>query len=900
MSKRRIKRWLRLALLLGVLLAAGGFVLGRIVASSSGRRMLTAQLGRAFGRGVKVRSFALSWFPTPGIVASDVSISEDPRFGNDYFLRAESLTAGLRWRALLGGHIELGTITLSQPILNVVQNPDGQWNVASWMGDPAGAAARGTIGPQSPRAAAKFTRIEIDEGRVNFNLGLDRRPFALVGLEGSVDKDSSGEWRLSLAAQPSRAIVHLQETGVLHLTGVIGGTSAHLHPADVTVTWTDASLADALRLALGNDPGLRGELAAQMSLHGAANSDGAASRWDVSMSARVDGLHRWDMAARSDTPPVNFRAEGMWEAGTSRVDLRSILAEAPHSSVSGEGSLDWSHGIEPDVRLVTSGVAFADILDWYRAFQPGVADGLVAEGFFSAEAELKGWPPRIGPSDVRSKGVAFSWNGAPMAQSAAAHASFDPRGEFQLDPLTWKFDFPQQGELAAADEQRAVKESGNSITISARVTASDAVPAKKSTKSRWQCELTVSGNLARVDMAMSVATTFGRRVNAGWQAEGGLSGDLHWDWVLHERFPKPSGVLTSHDLSLKFPLLNQPVELRNAKIELKDGDPRVTLTGAEALGAHWQGTITRRPAAEKLPAAESADTPPWEFDLAADHLDATELDRWLGPRARPSWLARLFSASGSSAVQPSAATGPLTQIRAEGKLAVGQFDLSSMVARNLKARVELRGRTVDISDLSATVDGGTVTGGLLAKLTADPTYQLHAAFTGLNAAEIAQISAPLRGRLAGLLSGDVKFSLHGIGRENLLNSMMGAGQVTASHGAIRDLDVAAPDASVSPAAMNGQFSSMSADFSVASRVIKLERISLQNGGETLEGSGTADFERALRIELRPRAQATSVKSAGTNPGGRLLHVTGFLESPHVSSAQTSTVLFRPAPPNGGH
>ena len=55
----------------------------------------------------------------------------------------------------------------------------------------------------------------------------------------------------------------------------------------------------------------------------------------------------------------------------------------------------------------------------------------------------------------------------------------------------------------------------------------------------------------------------------------------------------------------------------------------------------------------------------WNFQLHADHLDAADLDRWMGPRARPGWLQRLLpSLLGASAVN-STATELLHRIDAE-------------------------------------------------------------------------------------------------------------------------------------------------------------------------------------------------------------------------------------------
>jgi hypothetical protein len=72
------------------------------------QRRITARLETAFGRPVQVGSYDFSLWRGPTIQAQSVTFGEDPRFGHEYFLRAESLTVRLRWQGLLRGHIQLG------------------------------------------------------------------------------------------------------------------------------------------------------------------------------------------------------------------------------------------------------------------------------------------------------------------------------------------------------------------------------------------------------------------------------------------------------------------------------------------------------------------------------------------------------------------------------------------------------------------------------------------------------------------------------------------------------------------------------------------------------------------------------------------------------------------------
>ena len=230
------------------------------------RGYLVAHLESAFGRPVEAGRFSVQILPIPELDVEAVTIGEDPAFGNEYFLRAEHMTARLRWLGLLRGHFEFGTMSFSRPSLILVRNAD--WALESGR-LAAARQARGRDGNKlllvsQPRAESTYhlQKIDFDEGRINFKLGSEKRPFAFTGVSGSVEQVSSGRWQLQLEAQPWRSGVPLQSTGTLQVMGDVAGTSARLQPAQIRLHWDEVSLADLFRLITGNDSGVRGRVCA--------------------------------------------------------------------------------------------------------------------------------------------------------------------------------------------------------------------------------------------------------------------------------------------------------------------------------------------------------------------------------------------------------------------------------------------------------------------------------------------------------------------------------------------------------------------------------------------------------------------------------------------------------------
>jgi hypothetical protein len=899
-AKSRSHRWLIAFVAAALLFGAASTALSLLAHTSRAHRLFTARLAQAFGRDVEVSYYDWRWLPSPGIVAHYVTIGEDPRFGQEYFLRAQSVAASPRWRALFSGRIELGALELMDPSLNLVRNTDGSWNVESWL--PRAPRSTPTLyGPHAPGPATQLTRIEIQRGRINFNRGTDRHPFALADLEGSIEQESPGRWRIELEARPLRATVHLQDTGIIRVSGFIAGTSARLHPAELDVTWSEASLADVLRLALGRDPGVRGNFQMELKAQTAPVAEGAppsAPMWGFSLSANVAGPHRWDISARQSDPSLSVRAEAQWQAGASEVVLSKLLFEGPHSSVSGTGSVDWKHEIFPDLKLESSGVAVADLLDWYRAFRPGVADGLTADGFLQTNVELLDWPFRVKTAKVDCPQSSVKLGGKQIFEISGLMGSANWLGG-GIGASVWLSPDP-------APTGFAIRTSGkNAIAVPRQGIFVEAVLMNKpntmntpGSRGEWRYGIQVNAALDRIENLLQAANAIGQPMNKNWDAEGGLDAKLGWVWESGEHFPKPTGQVTLRDVALRLPLLNQPVEIGETKIELSKLERRITVKKVLALGAHWQGTVTRRENAGTVArnsAAVKSGFTGWDFDLTADHLDAVELDQWLGPRARPGWLARLLSpqdpqakdsSSGNSAAL-GARVGPLAELHARGNLRVGSFHLAPLEVERLRADVELQGRTVNFSRFDAQICSGAISGGLLLNLDADPSYWLHLSATNMNAAELGALSPALQSRLAGQLSGEVRVSMHGIGRESLLASLKGAGTLSAKGATIQGFYLSegiqsAAESGADPAPTDSQFSLVNAEYSVSSRKINFERITLLDSKEPFEGRGTADFGGGLEMEFWPRPIAATVERMVGDSSTRRYRVNGTLEAPRVA------------------
>src|SRR5262249_26539701 len=152
---------------------------------------------------------------------------------------------------------------------------------------------------------------------------------------------------------------------------------------------------------------------------------------------------------------------------------------------------------------------------------------------------------------------------------------------------------------------------------------------------------------------------------------------------------------------------NQPLLLDDAALRYKDGYRAAEIAKARGFGANWSGKIEEAVAADAVLGSDTAAQ--WQFRLQADAVDAADLDRWIGPRARPGWLQRLL---GSFLVGSSAAnvTGSelLRRISADGELRIDDLTMEKLHLTNFRAQGSLRDLHLDVRAAEAQWAGGVV------------------------------------------------------------------------------------------------------------------------------------------------------------------------------------------------
>src|SRR5664279_5312679 len=98
---------------------------------SSYTSRITGLMAASLGRPVRLSSVRVRLLPTPGFVLYDLTVEEDPAFGAEPLLHANTVTASIRLLSVWRGRLEISKVSVDEASLNVVRSPEGTWNLDS-------------------------------------------------------------------------------------------------------------------------------------------------------------------------------------------------------------------------------------------------------------------------------------------------------------------------------------------------------------------------------------------------------------------------------------------------------------------------------------------------------------------------------------------------------------------------------------------------------------------------------------------------------------------------------------------------------------------------------------------------------------------------------------------------
>jgi AsmA protein len=133
---------------------------------------IQTKLEQQLGRKVSLGDMSLGIFPLRFKVAN-LSIADDPKFSNEPFIQTQLLSVSVKLMPLLSKSVEVDSLSLERPNVNLIRNAQGVWNFAS-LGQtqaPAGAPASTTPPPSTAPAKPAPASSSSSSGEQGFSLG---------------------------------------------------------------------------------------------------------------------------------------------------------------------------------------------------------------------------------------------------------------------------------------------------------------------------------------------------------------------------------------------------------------------------------------------------------------------------------------------------------------------------------------------------------------------------------------------------------------------------------------------------------------------------------------------------------------------------------------------------------
>src|SRR5712692_5543639 len=118
-------------LVIVVLLVAAALIVPHIIDVNSYHDQIQAQLEKKLGRPVSLGRMSLSLFP-PSFQVENATIGEDKSFNSGHaFANAEKLAVSVKLFPLLRKEVEINSLELVRPHIELVRNARGEWNFAT-------------------------------------------------------------------------------------------------------------------------------------------------------------------------------------------------------------------------------------------------------------------------------------------------------------------------------------------------------------------------------------------------------------------------------------------------------------------------------------------------------------------------------------------------------------------------------------------------------------------------------------------------------------------------------------------------------------------------------------------------------------------------------------------------
>ncbi|MGZ4889335.1 MAG: AsmA family protein, partial [Candidatus Angelobacter sp.] len=762
-----------------VLLVAAAFIVPHLIEVNQYHGQIQSQLERRLGRKVTLGKMGLRLFP-PAFDVENTTIAEDSLFASDRpFATADKLAVSVKFWPLLRKQLEVNSLELVHPHIELVRNAQGVWNFAT-LGQEAKPTPTQKIPPQPAQAPTPTTTTgptgKQPAGQLTLaNLFINDGQVAITDLQKHQSRAVYDHIDLNVSDFAPDQQFSMKLTA--HLPGEgkqaiwLEGKGGPIKEADMLNTPFDGTLRlDQVSTGAAqkflNSQSLNGIDAVITGDAKVKNSGGKlASSGTIRVeNARIHNVNvgypialDYDVADDLTNDVVQIH-KGDLKLGATPISLAGMINTRPTPS-------------QIDVKLTASNASIAEMARLASAFGVAFGKGVDVKGQINADIQARGAmdkPALNGQLSARNLDISGKEIPQPVKVNEIA--------------LTLTPDIVRSNEFAATTGSTTVNVS---FALSQYSAPNSSIIA------------TLRAPNARIGEIINIAKA------AGVSAVEGMSGDGNLTLDVRAQGPTKNlsalnfdGTGKISNATLNMPSLTKPVQIRNSDMRFSQNSASLQNISITLGQTNVGGTLTLK----------NFDAPQVQFALNADKVNVAELQQIFAatpaqPAKRAGGFWRLVpEASAQTKSEPSL----LTKMAGGGTIAVGVIQYDDLILNNAHANVTLDHGVIRMNPVTADVYGGKENGSITLDMRpAQPVYTVNLRTEKVDANKLISSVSDVKQTLYGMLASNVNASFSSSSAQNIARSLNGNMAINLTNGKLMNLDLLHELASVGKFVGNG-------------------------------------------------------------------------------------------------
>jgi uncharacterized protein involved in outer membrane biogenesis len=842
-----------------VVLIAAILIVPHLIDVNQYHGQIQSQLEKRLGRQVTLGNMGLRLFP-PAFDVENTTIAEDPHFATNHpFATADKLAVSVKFWPLLRKQLEVNSLELVHPHIELVRNAQGVWNFAT-LGQESKPTAAQKVPPQAPtptittgppgsqspssqpgakQPAGQLTlaNLFINDGQVaitDLQKHQSRAVYDHIDLnvnDFAPDQQFSMKLTSHLPGEGKQAI-WLEGKG-----GPIKEADMLNTPFDGTLRMDQVSTGAAQKFL--NSQALNGIDAVITGNAKVKNSGGKlASNGTIKVeNARIHNVNvgypialDYDVADDLTNDVIQIH-KGNLKLGATPISLAGTLNTRPTPS-------------QVDLKLTASNASIAEMARLASAF--GVA--------FGKDVDVKGQVN----ADIQARGAMDK----PALNGNLSARNLDISGKEIPQPV-------KVNDITLALTPDTVRSNEFAATTgSTTVNVSFALSQYSAPNSSISATLRAPN--ARIGELINIAKAAGVSAVDGMSGDGTLTLDVKAQGSTKNMSALNfDGTGKISNATLKMPSLTKPLLIKNSDIRFSQNSASLQNIAITLGQTNAGGTVTLK----------NFEEPQVQFALNADKVNVAELQQiFAATPAQPAKRANFWRLVPEANAQTKAEPSMLTKMTGGGTVTIGVIQYDDLLLNNAHANVTLDHGLIKMNPVTADVYGGKETGTITIDMRpAQPVYSVNLKTDKVDANKLISSVSDVKQTIYGMLASNVNASFSSSSSSNIARTLNGNLAIDLTNGKLMNLDLLHELASVGQFVGNGfgppkgftNLAQLTGNFDVKNGLAQTNNLKAVIDGGTLAAAGLINLaDQSLNLHVTAVLnKAISQQVGGTQVGG---------------------------------